>query len=147
MTMGANPDPNQVAAAVRVSIGLLVRRLRQIKAEGELTLPETAALSRLDRGGPMTSSALAKLEQISPQSMGATLAALEARGLVERSPDPDDGRRAVMSMTDAGLEMLRSRRNERVEQMAVALAAEFTPAELARLMAAAPLLERLAQSI
>ncbi|HEY5428187.1 MAG TPA: MarR family transcriptional regulator [Solirubrobacteraceae bacterium] len=145
--MNANPDPDQVAAAVRVSIGLLVRRLRQIKAEGELTLPETAALSRLDRGGPMTSSALAKLEQISPQSMGATLAALEARGLVERSPDPDDGRRAVMSMTDAGLEMLRNRRNERVEQMAVALAAEFTPAELARLMAAAPLLERLAQSI
>jgi len=147
MIMNANPDPDQVAAAVRVSIGLLVRRLRQIKAEGELTLPETAALSRLDRGGPMTSSALAKLEQISPQSMGATLAALEARGLVERSPDPDDGRRAVMSMTDAGLEMLRNRRNERVEQMAVALAAEFTPAELARLMAAAPLLERLAQSI
>ena len=145
--MSSNPNADQIAGALRVSIGLLVRRLRQIKAEGELTLPETAALTRLDRGGPMTSSALAKLEQISPQSMGATLAALQARGLVARRPDPDDGRRAVMSMTGSGLEMLRSRRNASVEQMARALAMEFTPAELARLMAAAPLLERLAQTI
>ena len=80
-------DVNDVAAALRESVGLLLRRLRQVPAEGELTLPESAALSRLNRGGPATSSALAKLEQISPQSMGATLAALEARGLVERHPD------------------------------------------------------------
>src|ERR1700685_3587597 len=89
------PDPGAVAAALRVSIGLLVRRLRPAKAEGGLTMPETSALSRLDRGGPATSSALARQEQISPQSMGATLAALEARGLVERRPDPADGRRSV----------------------------------------------------
>ena len=95
----------QVAGALRVSIGLLVRRLRQAQAEGELTLPETSALARLDRGGPTTSSALARLEQISPQSMGATLGALEARGLVERRPDPGDGRRAVMSFTEAGLQV------------------------------------------
>ena len=65
-----NPDAGQVAAALRVSIGLLLRRLRQVQAEGELTLPESSALTRLDRGGPTTPSALAKLEQISPQSMG-----------------------------------------------------------------------------
>jgi DNA-binding MarR family transcriptional regulator len=145
--MTTPPDPDEVAAALRVSVGLLVRRLRQIKAEGELTLPETAALTRLDRAGPMTSTALAKLEQISPQSMGATLAALQGRGLVARRADPEDGRRVVMSMTDAGLEMLRSQRNERVQQLARALATEFTPAELHQLMGAAPLLERLAQSI
>jgi DNA-binding MarR family transcriptional regulator len=145
--MTEDPDADEIAAALRVSVGLLVRRLRQIKAEGELTLPETAALTRLDRGGPMTSSTLAKLEQISPQSMGATLAMLEGRGLVERRHDPEDGRRVVMSMTGAGREMLRSSRNERVRQMAQALATGFTPAELGQLMAAAPLLERMAQSI
>ena len=37
---------------------------------------------------PATPGELAKLEQISPQSMGATLASLEARGLVQRRPDP-----------------------------------------------------------
>jgi DNA-binding MarR family transcriptional regulator len=76
--MDRDLDVAQVAGALRMSMGLLVRRLRQVKAEGELTLPESSALSRLDRGGPATSAALAKLEQISPQSMGATLAGLEA---------------------------------------------------------------------
>jgi DNA-binding MarR family transcriptional regulator len=137
----------QVAAALRVSVGLLVRRMRQIPVEGELTLSETSALARLDRGGPTTPGALAKQEQISPQSMGATLAALEARGLIERAPDPDDGRRAVMSITDAGLALLRSRRNAKVQQLARALSTDFTPDELDQLAAVAPLLERLAQSI
>ena len=130
-----------------MSIGLLLRRMRQVKADGELTLPESSALARLNRGGPATSSELARLEQISPQSMGATLAALETRGLVERRIDPEDGRRAVMSVTEAGLELLRDRRNARTEQLAQALSAGFTPAEMSQLMAVAPLLERLAQSI
>jgi len=142
-----DPEVSDVAGALRVSIGLLLRRLRQVRVEGELTLPESSALTRLDRGGPATASALAKLEQISPQSMGATLAALEAKGLVQRGPDPQDGRRVVLSVTEAGLEVLQNKRNARVEQLAKALATEFTPAELGQLMAAAPLLERLAQSI
>jgi len=145
--MNEDPDASEVAAALRVSIGLFARQLRQLKADGELTLPESSALARLDRFGPATPTALARREQISPQSVGATLSALEARGLVERCPDPRDGRRVIMSLTDAGLQMLRSRRNERTEQMARALSADFTPAELRQLMAAAPLIERLAQSI
>ena len=140
-------DVNDVAAALRESIGLLLRRLRQVPAEGELTLPESAALTRLHRVGPATSSALAKLEQISPQSMGATLAALEARGLVERHPDPDDGRRVVLSITRAGQQLVHNKRNARTERLAKALAAGFSPAEIGQLMAAAPLLEQLAQTI
>ena len=138
---------DQVAAALRVSMGMLVRRLRQLKAEGELTLPESAALARLDRGGPTTAGALARLEQISPQSMGATVAGLEARGLVERRPDPADGRRSVLTLTEAGQRMLRDRRSARTRQLAAALAAGFTATELEQLMTAAPLLERLAHSI
>ena len=145
--MAQDPDVDQVAGALRVSIGLLVRRLRQVQAEGELTLPETSALARLDRGGPATPSALAKLEQISPQSMGATLRALEARGLVERRPDPEDGRQVVISATEAGLQALRNRRNARTEALAQALSTGFTRSELKELMAVAPLLDRLAQSL
>jgi DNA-binding MarR family transcriptional regulator len=145
--MTREPDADDVAGALRVSIGLLLRRLRQVQAGDDLTLPESSALARLDRGGPTTPGALAKLEQISPQSMGATLAALEARGLVQRRPDPGDGRRAVISATEAGLQTLRNRRNARTQRLARALSAGFTRPELEQLMAAAPLLERLAQSI
>jgi DNA-binding MarR family transcriptional regulator len=145
--MDQDPNVDEVAKALQVSIGLFVRRLRQAQAEGELTLPETSALARLDRGGSTTSAALARLEQISPQSMGATLGALEVRGLVERRSDPDDGRQAIMSLTEAGLQALRNRRNARTEQLARALSAGFTRAELEQLIAAAPLIERLAQSL
>jgi DNA-binding MarR family transcriptional regulator len=65
--------------------------------------------------------------------MGATLAALAARGLVDRQPDPDDGRRVVISVTDAGREVLRNRRNESTERLARALSAAFTQAELEQL--------------
>ena len=99
------PDVTEVAAALRVSIGLLLRRMRQVRPDGELSLPETSALARLDRSGPATSSALAKAEQISPQSMGATLSALEARGLITRDPDARDGRRVVLSVAEAGRQL------------------------------------------
>jgi DNA-binding MarR family transcriptional regulator len=141
------PDVTEVAAALRFSIGLLHRRLRQVRPDGELTPPETSALARLDRSGPATPGALAREEQISPQSMGATLAALEARGLVARQPDPGDGRRAVLSLTGAGQQVLRDKRSARVAQLAEAMSGTFTPAELSQLMAAAPLLERLAHSL
>jgi DNA-binding MarR family transcriptional regulator len=140
-------DTSELATTLRLSIGLLLRRLRQIPTGDDLTLSESAALARLDRGGPATAAALARAEQISPQSMGATLSGLEARGLIERAPDPADGRRVILSPTGAGFEVLRNRRSARTEQLARALSSGFTPAELEQLSAVAPLLERLAHSI
>jgi DNA-binding MarR family transcriptional regulator len=145
--MASDPDLEALAVALRVSIGLLLRRLRQVPVSDELTLPETSALARLDRGGPSTAADLARLEQISPQSMGVTLAALEAKGLVRRAADARDGRRVILSLTDAAAEVLASRRDARAQQLAGALQAEFTAAEIEQLMALVPLLERLAQSI
>ena len=145
--MRAEQEVGEVAAAVYLSVGLFKRRLRQVPAPGELSLPESSALRKLERSGPATVTALARAEQISAQSMGATLSTLEARGLVKRQSDPADGRRAVMSVTEAGLSALSDKRNARIAQLARALAAGFTPAELGQLMAAAPLIERLAESI
>jgi DNA-binding MarR family transcriptional regulator len=132
-----------VATALLLCIGLLRRRLRQAAVAGGLSFPETAALGRLDRGGPATSADLARQEQISPQSMGATLAELESRGLVSRRPDPNDGRRILLSISPSGRRELNRRRNARAEQLAKGLA-DFTEAELEQLAAATPLIERLA---
>ena len=145
--MSVEQEAEEVAAALYLSVGLFKRRLRQVPAEGELSLPESSALRRLERGGPATVTALARAEQISVQSMGATLSALEARGLIGRRPDPADGRRSVMSVTEAGLAALSDKRNARIAQLAQVLAARFTPAELRQLRAAAPLIERLAENI
>jgi DNA-binding MarR family transcriptional regulator len=145
--MADDLDVRDVAAVLHVSMGLLLRRLRQVRTPGGLSVPETSALARLDRNGPATSSELARVEQISPQSMGATLSALESRGLVARDPDARDGRRVVLSVTETGRQLLRDKRDARTDQLARALAAGFTREELDQLMMAAPLLERLAQGI
>ncbi|WUH89029.1 MarR family winged helix-turn-helix transcriptional regulator [Streptomyces sp. NBC_00433] len=146
--MNGDPSPDAVAAALLTGISVLVRRVRQVPPGGGLTMPERAALSLLDRSGPTTSSALARQAQITAQAMGATLGTLRDSGLVERRRDPDDGRRVVLTVTDAGRQALRDKRNARAELVARALTGgAFTPAELEQLAAAAPLLERLAQSI
>jgi DNA-binding MarR family transcriptional regulator len=144
---GVNLDVDELAGALRVSIGTLVRRLRHCDPTGELTIPEISALSRLDRAGPATSSDLARYERISPQSMGATIAALEQRGLIARDRDPGDGRRIVLSPTDTGRQLIRDRRGARAALIARALADGFSPAELAQLQAITPLLERLAERL
>lgn len=141
------PEVQEVAAALWISIGLLKRQLRLATVAGDLTLPETSALTRLERGGPTTVTKLARLEQISPQSMGATLAGLEARGHIDREPDPHDGRRALLSITSNGSAALRERRAARTDQLAHALTDGFSRDDLRKLLDAAPLLERLAHSL
>jgi DNA-binding MarR family transcriptional regulator len=140
-------DEHEVAAALEGAIGLLVRKMRQAHLPGELTLAEASALKRLERGGPATSSELAKQDRISPQSMGATLAALEQRGLIERHRDPGDGRRIVLSISDEGRRVVNDRRGARTGQIAAALRAGFTADERGRLLAVVPLLERLAEKL
>jgi DNA-binding MarR family transcriptional regulator len=143
-----DPLVDEVAGALQASVRLLVQRLRQSPAvEGDLTSAETSAMARLDRMGQASPSELARLERISPQSMGATVAGLEERGLVGRAPDPSDGRRALLSLTQKGEALLQRRRSARSESLSVALSSGFSRSELKRLLAAAPLIERLAQSI
>ncbi|SEG81051.1 DNA-binding transcriptional regulator, MarR family [Actinacidiphila yanglinensis] len=146
--MSDDLDPGAVSAALLASLSVLLRRVRHVPVDGGLTMPERTALSQLERSGPTTSSALAREVQITAQAMGATLGALRSRGLVDRRPDPDDRRRVVLTVTDAGRQALKDKRNARVELVAQALTSgAFSPEELEQLAAAAALLERLAQHI
>lgn len=109
-----------------------------------MTGPQLTALSRLERLGPVTTAELARREQITPQAMGATVAILEDGGLVARAADPADGRRWLLTVTDAGRAVLSSERSAVADRMAAAMATSFTSEEIATLDAAAPLIERLA---
>lgn len=140
-------DVDDLAGELYEGIALTARRLRQVQVAGELPLPERAVLSRLDRTGPATAATLARAEQVSPQAMGITLGSLAVRGLVERRRDPADGRRIIMSLTAAGREKLRRKRDSGARQLAEVLAGQFTAAELETLAAAVPLIEHLGESI
>lgn len=140
-------DLLQASTDLRVALGRLVRRLRQGYVVGELTLPERSVLSRLDREGPATPGCLADVERVKPQAMGVTLAGLVDRGLVERRKDDSDGRKVLMSVTEAGVTLLTDRRSVTTRRMAAALAEQFTEAEQRELIAAIPLIERLADRL
>src|SRR5262249_51499599 len=139
-------DASRVASELHVAIGRVVRRLRQAHVPGDLTLSEASVLSRLDRGGPATPGELATHERVRPQAMCATLAALERPRLVVRAGDPTDGRRVLMSATDAGRQLLVDRRGVKAAVMARALAG-FSADELRLLSDVTPLLERLADTL
>ena len=135
----------ETATRLRVGVGAFKRRTQETFSEGDLTVPQLTALSRLDRLGPSTTAELARREQITPQAMGATIASLEQRDLVMRRPDSVDGRRSILSLTPAGQAAIGSGRSAIVERVAVVLAGSFTGEEIATLDAAARLIERLAE--
>lgn len=145
--MLTEPELARAASDLKVALGRLVRRLRQGHRPGEPTFSEISVLSRLDRNGPATPGALAEDEHVRPQAMCATLAVLEQRSLVDRSADPADGRRVLMSINPAGRRLLVDRCSANVARMTTALTQCFSEAEQRRLVAVIPLLERMADQL
>jgi DNA-binding MarR family transcriptional regulator len=139
----AQREVTRSASELRIVLGQLVRRLR---AEYRLPISHATVLSRLDRQGPATTSALASAERVRPQSMAATLAELEAEGLVDRTPDPADRRQVLIALTDQGRVILSEERRRREGWLARAIASELSADEQDVLIQAVPLLGRLAQS-
>jgi len=133
-----------IAHEFRETLGRVIRRVR---AEGgQPPVGQMAVLGRLDREGPASTSDLAAAERMRPQSMAQTVRDLESAGLVSRRPDPDDGRRALVELTPAGLERLHTTRARREGWLAELFEREFTAAERETLRAALPLLRRIADS-
>ena len=103
------------------AVGLLVRRTRAAAASHELSLTESAVMARLAKDGPATTADLARAEAMKPQSMGTTIAALEERGLVERSPHPTDGRQMNIALTAKGAAVRNSAKDAKRTWLAQAI--------------------------
>lgn len=136
------PATAELASELRVVLGQLVRRLR---AEHRFSLSQGAVLGRLDREGPGSVSDLAAAERVRPQSMAQTVADLEAEGFVQRQPDPDDRRRALVSLTGDGKRRLEADRRHREGWLAKAIE-ELPAGDRATVERAIVLLRRLAES-
>ena len=140
--MPTRADPALLASDLRVVLGQLVRRLR---AEHRFPLSQGSVLGRLDREGPQGVSDLAAAERVRPQSMAQTVNDLEADGLVERRPDPADGRRAMIELTDEGDRALQTDRRRRDGWLARAISEDLTADEQGLLRDTVALLRRLAE--
>ena len=135
----------RASADVRGVVGRLRRRLREVAADDGLSPSQVAVFSRLAKEGDSSASVLAVAEGVRPQSMAAILGALDAAGLIERRPDPEDGRRQLITLSAAGRERAAGDRQARAEWLARRLHEDFTEPERQTLIAAAALLERLVQ--
>jgi DNA-binding MarR family transcriptional regulator len=136
-------DVSLVASELRVVLGQLVRRLR---AEHRFSLAQGAVLGRVDREGARSTSDLAAAERVRPQSMAQIVSELEAEGLLSRRPDPSDGRRALLELTEQGRRTLEADRRHREGWLISAIAEGFSEEEQRALARAVPLLARLADS-
>ncbi len=105
----------ETAARLRMAIVRTSRRLRQEAAgvAGQLTPTAAAALATVERHGPLTPSELAEIERVKRPTATRTLGGLGEAGLVERAPDPEDGRSALVSVTAEGRERLRRLRGRK----------------------------------
>jgi DNA-binding MarR family transcriptional regulator len=146
-----SPRTSRTAVDLRVAVGRIARRIRQIYATGDPASDagfiEISVLARLDRRGPLTSKALAEIEQVTPQAIGSALSALEQRGYVSRASDPGDGRKVISTITEAGRRTLLSREQTINEQITRAVNDRFNADERRQLAAVIPLLERLGDEL
>ena len=138
--------PESLAADLRGVVAQLKRRLREQADVGDLTPSQTAALVRLDRNGASTVSALAREEGMRSQSMGATMAALQAAGLVVAAPDPRDGRQVLLDLTPACRKRIIQGRTARQDWLTRVIDRELSREEQDELERAVRLLQRLVRA-
>ncbi|HEY6730566.1 MAG TPA: MarR family transcriptional regulator [Solirubrobacterales bacterium] len=132
------------AAHLRIAIVRTARRLRQEAAAetSGLTPTSVAALATIERHGPMTPSEIAKVERVKRPTITRTLGCLEREGLIDRAPDPADGRSSLVSVNGAGRERLRRLRGRKNAYLARRMR-DLSAEEVETLERAAEILDRM----
>ena len=104
-----NAKPSRPAYILDEQIGFILRQVWQRHAAIfardigiNLTSPQWAALAKLSETGPCSQNQLGRLTAMDVATIKGVIDRLSARGLTETSPDPEDGRRLLVSLTRAG---------------------------------------------
>jgi DNA-binding MarR family transcriptional regulator len=125
-----------------MAIARLSRKLRRHQLAG-LTPTQVAALSTVERSGPLRLSDLAAVEGVAPSTLTRLVSALEERGYVRRCAVAGDARASELAVTDEGRDVLNRIRQESTSALAGSLAL-LDSAQRAALAAALPAIEHLA---
>lgn len=133
-----------VGEDLRIALTRITRQLRAQRGEADLVEGHFGVLTTLHRHGPMTPGELADHENVRPPSMTRTVNVLAEHGLVSKVENPDDGRKVMVELTDAGREEVRETRRRRDAWLTRQLR-ELTADERETLSAASELLTRISR--
>ncbi|MBV9321232.1 MAG: MarR family transcriptional regulator [Mycobacterium sp.] len=112
----------RLASDLSLAVMRLSRQLRFRRPQSPVSLSQLSALATLDKEGAMTPGALAVRERVRPPSMTRVIASLADLGFVDRTPHPVDGRQVLVSVSDAGADLLETERRASREWLAQRLA-------------------------
>jgi len=142
---GAIPA-TELAARLAGSSMVLERNLARLHDDDGLTRARLSALTMLVLGGPRRLGSLADAEGVRPPTMTRLIHAMQADGLVERRPDPTDGRSVIIAATPTGERLLEAGRARQIAPLAEAIA-RLRPEDAALLARSSDILARLLMDI
>lgn len=134
----------EVAGRLRLAMARLGRRMSRAHPDADVTPSRLVALGVLEVTGPLRIGALAEHLGTSPPTTSRLVECLHERGLVDRTPDPDDHRATRVGLTPAGAARLRDQRARTTDDLARRIDG-LPPDHRAILLAALPVLEEIAQ--
>ncbi|MEE4025621.1 MarR family transcriptional regulator [Gordonia sp. PKS22-38] len=131
-----------LSGELSMAVVRLARRLRGRRVSKVVSLTQLSALYTLHHEGPMTPGALALAERVQPPSMTRVIASLSDLGMVKREPHPTDGRQAIVTLSDKGIDVVNAERDAREEWLSARLD-ELSPDERATLAAVVPIVNKI----
>jgi len=141
-----NPALELVGTAIRLrrSVQRLARQLRFRRSDQGISGTKRSVLGTLYRADkPMTASELARVERLQPQSLTRVVSELEEEQLIERTPDEADRRQLLISITEAGRNLLIVDAQTQVRWLASTMSSHLSKAERDVLLVAADLIDRI----
>lgn len=136
-------DERSAAAALRVTIARIYRALRLSTTSG-ITPSQGSVLFRVEQSEPVRMGVLAHLERITPATLSKVIDSLEVLELVERDPDPLDGRVTLIRVSTTGRRLIETQRAATTHALEVALV-KMESAQRDLLLESLPALEGLAE--
>jgi DNA-binding MarR family transcriptional regulator len=123
-----------LASELRTVVTRLIKKLRkQSSTADKLSLTERSIIALLDKHMELLPNELAAMEKITTQSMSQILSKLQQMELIKRRISETDKRKAIITLSDLGRDLLYQVRNERNEWLNKALEATCTAEEKALL--------------
>ncbi|MFD0752144.1 MarR family winged helix-turn-helix transcriptional regulator [Mucilaginibacter calamicampi] len=115
---------------LRTAITRLIKKLRKESVSGQqLSLTERSTLALLQQHKQLQPTELAAMEKITNQSMSQILNHLLQLGYINRTMSETDKRRAIITLSADGEQILKQVRSERDHWLAQAIAATCTNQE------------------